>query len=859
MKFLYFGDMHEWNRVPSKRTDDFLETRKEKISEILKIAKDNEVTALLQGGDFLNKDKIDSKEMARILEEWNAMDINNLALDVMLGNIDISEIELKLTNSIPMIGIIGNHELIGNEITSYEETALHSLVKNGFMKIVSKDNPIIFTDKDGTKVAITGSSYTHEIDDSDKSAYIIKEKMGDYHIHLAHGMLMDKSYGKKFKHTVVSEIAYDTKADLTINGHDHIGYSPMELDGKLFANPGSPVRLTCSKKEMERTPKVLLIDVDKTKGVTVKEIELTTAKKGEEVLSRDSIVARIAKKEKIEEIKSLITKAGLDKGLDITEIIKNLSKAKDIPSDIKDEVVSRIIDTMSKMEVPFNPKGEYIIERVHLQNFMSHKDSILNFKEGLNILAGESRNGKSAVLRGLREVYECYLKNPRSAIFRGEEFFKVTLYLSNGYIISRIVEKKKNGKNGYEILDPKTGISEYFNTKAVAKVQEILGLKKIKLSEKNKININFSTQGDGWFFIGNNLSAPDRAKLIGSIYGTQYADAVLKDINSEAMKITTKVNFYKKEIEKIEEQTEKYLYLDPLEETLNEGEAKVEELTLLEEKITKIKSLIGSLDTINKKMDKLSKLKEVLSKNEEKSVKLLEDIKKRKENLDLISKTSNKLKELLKDGREARAVNNALKNICKSEELVGNIKEIEDDITKKKEELVKYKFLNNNKIRIEKHMKVANEIVDKVKIAETNTLINSLTDLSEQIKVSKEILKTTNKLKAKEDKLSNTINTIKGDMVKLKEINKAVTLLEELKTLTEKRDTSKELLKEMNDILVKGRKAKKEKLEQVQYIKKNIALYKSELEKLGECPICKGNIDKKLITTLVEDMAKGYL
>ena len=73
--------------------------------------------------------------------------------------------------------------------------------------------------------------------------------MGDYHIHIVHGTFMDKSYGKKFKHTTISEISHKTKADLTINGHDHIGYELVNIDNKLFINPGSPFRLSAEKKK----------------------------------------------------------------------------------------------------------------------------------------------------------------------------------------------------------------------------------------------------------------------------------------------------------------------------------------------------------------------------------------------------------------------------------------------------------------------------------------------------------------------------------------------------------------------------------------------------------------------------------
>ena len=67
-----------------------------------------------------------------------------------------------------MVGVAGNHELTGNEISSLEKTSLYSFVKSGFMTLLSKDNPIIIKDESGFTVD-NGSHYTYDIDNEDKS------------------------------------------------------------------------------------------------------------------------------------------------------------------------------------------------------------------------------------------------------------------------------------------------------------------------------------------------------------------------------------------------------------------------------------------------------------------------------------------------------------------------------------------------------------------------------------------------------------------------------------------------------------------------------------------------------------------
>ena len=40
-----------------------------------------------------------------------------------------------------------------------------------------------------------------------------------------------------------------TLADMTLGAHYHIGFDPVEVDGKIFINPGAMVRRTSDLKK----------------------------------------------------------------------------------------------------------------------------------------------------------------------------------------------------------------------------------------------------------------------------------------------------------------------------------------------------------------------------------------------------------------------------------------------------------------------------------------------------------------------------------------------------------------------------------------------------------------------------------
>lgn len=859
LKFLYFGDMHGGSKPPKYRIDNFALKREEKIKEILQIAKDNNVTALLQAGDFLNKPNIAPEYLTKELLNWTSVNLNDLVFDIMLGEKTIKDLEKALTEVTPMIATIGNHELIGGELDSFEKTSLNMLVQSGFMTLATKDKPIVFKDEEeGFSVAISASPYTHDIDKDDKSAYIVDKKKGDFHIHMAHGMLMNKSYGKKFAHTVVQEIAYETKADLTINGHDHIGYDEIELDGKKFINPGSPVRLSAEKKEIDRMPKVLLITIDKVNGIQLKPIYLKCAEPGKEVLSREHIEAKEAKSEKIEEIKSLMNKASLKKGVDITEIISNLGETKGIEESIIEEVVADIVASMEKLMTPFNPKGEYIIERLELENFQSHKDSVFEFTEGLNVLAGESRNGKSAILRAIRELFDCYMKDPRKAIFFGEDYFKITAYLSNGYIITRIVERKKTGKNGFEIFDPNTGVSSYYNTKGIEVVQEILGLNKIKLTERNKVNVNFSVQGDGWFMLGKNMTAPDRAKLIGVMYGTHYADAVLKDLNAQAKKIVSEINIYEKDLDNLKKEADTYLYLEPLNECLDEAEVLYQEAFELEEVINKATKLLDDRENIQQEIDELNSLIKAIEKNEKEYKKLLEEIKEDTEKIAKMEQGIKDINAIVKDGKQARFV---IKNLASLEDATNLFKEIEKldiEIVKDTEVLEKAKKLENKLSSIDKELKTLNGINDSLKdVSEASDLLSEIKALESEIAKTTEKVNKANTIIKEHFTLSDEIEANKAILKELSNLDEATSLLSEIKALEEETKKSSTLVNELKELEKDINLAKEEETKHKEQTLIYLDEYKAELESMGECPVCHGKIDKAVINDLVKDLSKN--
>jgi exonuclease SbcC len=636
---------------------------------------------------------------------------------------------------------------------------------------------------------------------------------------------------------------------LTINGHDHVGFDTVYHDNKIFANPGSPFRLSANKNEMGRMPKVMLVNIDEN-GLSVQDVYLKCAKKGEEVLSDEAKRKAANEASAMAKIQTLINQSSMKKGLRIADVIENIGNVSNIDKDVVKDVQNRIIESMNEMQPPFHPSGEYYITRVELENFLSHKNSAFDFTPGLNILSGESRSGKSAVLRALREVMTCYIPQPRKAIFFSASYFAITVYTSNGYIVKRKVERdEKKGFNGYEIYDPTTGVNTSYNTKAVSIVQEILGYSRIPLTEKKFIDVNSVIQGDGWFFVGNGISAPDKARLLGVVYGTHYADAANKEIASEIKKTNAQISLVQKEKERLDDKMREYAYLPKLEQDINDAESLLEVLEKQEEALASMKELYNKAQPLANEIAALKKNLAALSLDNAKAYAMA--LKEKGNTLNLAKEKFNNLTNIVVQGRTFRPVQRALTNIQTLQNDCNGLKVLEKELLEEKEKYNKYVSLNQQSTLI------LNEKARLSKASEALVPLQEAKLLSEELSQQKQVLvkfkEDATKAIDKNNQLANLNKTMERDKGVLKAFENMPSL-NDLKALSNQKDVlskAKEKQVELDKVL------KEKELQTLEYSKakkKNldyIEEYKKQLEELGTCPICHSSIDADLVNHLV--------
>ena len=882
MKFLYFGDRHATFKQPSNRIDDFIETSRLKELEVMEIAKKEKVSAILQPGDFFEEKDIkgENKFIQEIIDRYGLFNPKELLKTFQ----ETGRFDMKLLEEyIPMVCVAGNHDLIGESLESLPSTTLGLLSSLGQLNLVTKDNPIFFTTEDGKRIAITGTNYHIGMDEPQYiDDYIVDKKLGDYHIHIVHGMLSDKDMGKLIKHTLIDNIVH-TKADITLCGHNHIGFGILKIDEKYFVNIGSLTRYTGDIKEIKRVPSVALIDINAS-GIEIKEIPLKSAPDGASVIDRSGIEEDKKRKATLksfkDEIKSLKTSG---KSLSIKDFVDTVATAKAIEDDLKKDILDRIVIKETENSKIKNERCDAYITNILLENFQSHKNTSIDLSEGFNVLVGESRQGKSAIERSFYWVYE-NKPSGKNFIKRGCDFARVTITLSNGTIVSRMVEAKRNGKNLYEIIYP-DGTSETGNTKILPTVQRILGFSNFYIDSKLSMPVNFYKQGEGWYLIGNNLTATDKARVVGALNGTNLSDAIIRDLDSENNRVVNANKYALERVSTINKELEDLKYLEDLKKTIDENALLLEKYKLLSEKRDRIKQIKESFDSYNEELLKakkiissvqnldalalnVSKVKEDMTKqnslegffdtfntskknlvetrkvldslvNVEAHIKGIDDLKQGCNNLYLIEKYFNNHNIYIHNMNVNNNILNDLRNLEDMENILLRLNQIREFMTSISNisttyvELKELKQKNNSIIRTLENIDSLKDKLDKVSTngIDMDNLLSIKDKLNKLMEDKKRITKIIETIEKTED-LSNKLSSTKESMER-------ITLLQEAKNLYDKRFLEgTEIVKKKNDAFRLVEEKEKE--------------YENLLKEMQICPICKQPLEDEQIEHIIK-------
>jgi DNA repair protein SbcC/Rad50 len=217
-----------------------------------------------------------------------------------------------------------------------------------------------------------------------------------------------------------------------------------------------------------------------------------------------------------------------------------------------------------------------VFQEINIKNFQSHKETKIQFENGVNVLVGSSDQGKSAILRamlwainnrplGTDDIVSHWARDNKNKI---ADTMSVKIKTENG-----IVTRKRTAESNEYILKDNANNQKTFEAVNKDVPKDISDFFKLT-------DVNIQQQHDAPFLLS--ASASDVAKYFNKIVRLDVIDTVLGNVESERRDINKKIKETENEKKSFEKQLEDFDW--------------IEKAVLLADKIKIIDDRINELD-----------------------------------------------------------------------------------------------------------------------------------------------------------------------------------------------------------------------------------------------------------------------
>ncbi len=314
MRLLFLTDDHKRGTTPANRRDNFPQTLARKLREVLEIVREREVDLVLHGGDFF--------------------DVPAPALAVCA-----EFLALYQQFPVPVYVVPGNHDLYGHNLETLPRSMLGFAARLGIVRLLGRE-PVYF-EKNGVRLQLTGQGYHYDMDRRDpRLDYVVAKRDCDFAVHVVHGMLLERPSLPELAYTLVDQV-WETEADFTLVGHNHLGFPDVEKDGRYFLNPGALARLSNHPLELKRPVQVLLLDFSGARP-TYEKIPLRSAPPGEEVLDRTRLEEAHFREQRLAGYLAEVKAASSFRRTDVRALVEEIARARGIGPRVREEALRRI-------------------------------------------------------------------------------------------------------------------------------------------------------------------------------------------------------------------------------------------------------------------------------------------------------------------------------------------------------------------------------------------------------------------------------------------------------------------------------------------------------------------------------------
>lgn len=640
MKILHITDSHGTVKGPESRKDIYYITFLRKLYELGYVVKKEKIDMVIHTGDLFHTARVSDKfagQVSEMIKSWQ----------------------------VPVYVVPGNHDIEGYTTDTIDQTKLGLLAKAGVIQLLDRDNPITITaNQDGEEytVAISGQEYYAHIDEGNMQDFEMQQDEADFNILAIHGYIADTAQHPNIKCTMVGDIVTD--ADVILTGHYHRQFEWNGPDVDIY-NPGSMMRVEQTDYNKTHMPQYGILDVHLVPsgaiGYNYTFHEFKIAQPSTTVFDYNSKYKAKAASITLEGFKTSIANTmnqmSTSAVTNIIDIINNICANTNVDAATQKKTLDIYNDTLQSIPDEFEVQQGFIpaqnqkyITSVTLKNFQAHKDTTVQFDKGLNIIVGESNNGKTSILRGMLWAID---NQPlgNDFIMAGENDCSVTINFSDGTYIERGRTVKDTGYYKIRYIDDNGKYIDQtyrgFTNAVPIEVANVHQMPKVNITKDIETHLNVLSQLDGPFLLTE--SPLVKASAIGRITGTHVIDAAIKESNKTIQSNRKLAKSYSEDLQQKENErkqlpdiksmeafTKKYAYIVKYITKLNDSVIKLNanlqqisqyQQQIMQEKeryerLKKVAALLPIIQTAKDKFNKVMFLHGKLTKHQELSLQI---------------------------------------------------------------------------------------------------------------------------------------------------------------------------------------------------------------------------------------------
>src|SRR3972149_8396077 len=313
-----------------------------------------------------------------------------------------------------------------------------------------------------------------------------------------------------------------------------------------------------------------------------------------------------------------------------------------------------------------------MIKSLKIENFQSHLNSCLEFSNGINVISGQSNNGKSSILRSLSWVI---FNRPLGLSFKSSfSAKKDTVKITINTEADEIVREKNDSINQYKISN---AILDTVGSNCPDEIASVL----------NFSELNIQSQFEKHFLITE--SAGEVGRTINGFLKLDDIDALISNISSKITSTNKELEIKKQDLDKLNLSLEKFKDYDLIENLVNQIieydskvktiENKVKLLSYIVTEGVRVEAIIASIENKYDGLEEEIKILEKLWLDYNTNSALVKDLNKMLTNIKELDSRIGVSEAILKHGESLEEIENNIVLSLSTLSVLNNISNLKQD------------------------------------------------------------------------------------------------------------------------------------------------------------------------------------